>query len=79
MAQKSIFGKTGLTKISADGVKKLLYTLIKSDWRWFFWVVRSEWSKKWQKMIILRVGGIKWRKKGIFGRRGLTNLSVNWV
>ena len=79
MAQKPISGRRGLTKISADGVKKLLYKLVKSDWRWYFWVLRSEWSKKWQKMIILRGGGIKWRKKGISGRRGLTNLSADGV
>ena len=74
-----ISGRRGLTKLSADGVKELLYTLVKSDWRWYFWVLRSEWSKKWQKMIILRGGGIKWRKKGISGRRGLTNLSADGV
>ena len=44
-----IFGRRGLTKLFADGVKKLLYTLVKFDWRWYFWVLRSEWSKKWQK------------------------------
>ena len=57
-----IFGRKRLTKLFADGVKKLLYKLVKSDCRWYFWVLRSEWSKKWQKMIILRGGGIKWLK-----------------
>ena len=41
-----IFGRRGLTKLSADRVKKLLYTLVKSYWRWYFWALRSEWSKK---------------------------------
>ena len=79
MAQKPISGRRGLTKLSADGVKELLYKLVKSDWRWYFWVLRSEWSKKWEKMIILRGGGIKWRKKGISGTSGLTNLSADGV
>ena len=47
MAQKFISGRRELTKIFVDRVKELLYKPIKSDWRWFFWVVRSDWSKKW--------------------------------
>ena len=47
MAQKFISGRRGLSKILVDRVKELLYKLIKSNWRWYFLVLRSEWSKKW--------------------------------
>ena len=61
-----ISGRRGLTKLSADGVKELLYTLVKSDWRWYFWVLRSAWSKKCQKKAIFRT--LSCRQ---LGRRGL--------
>ena len=46
MAQKRHFWKEGVTNLSANGVKELLYQFAKSDPRWYFWVLRCEWPKK---------------------------------
>ena len=52
-----------------------LVPLTKWDWRWHFWVLRTECSKKHLKMTIFRSGDIKWRMRATFGDCGLNFFS----